>query len=227
MSHPAEHPHQGRHSAGITGDKGASALDRVAALVRQVGHDRESLQRIAFASTLSHGESAWVTEMAWQAYTLRMHVARETNIGGIPRVDLAVNGTAIEFKATFGGWTLAEPTATERRQWLGADIDKLRHATVPAVVVVSVAALGPGVTHQQPRFKVESSHPRQAGRPPQSVLEAGVRAVTATLTEAGCLHVRHVQLPSATVNTGDVLLGAVLGAVNEAATTQEPRRAAE
>ncbi len=73
-------------------------FETVIALLEAVGSDRSSLDRVAFASSFAQGESAWVAETAWQADLKGLKVRREASIGGVPRVDLEVDGTAVESK---------------------------------------------------------------------------------------------------------------------------------
>ncbi|KAB7743194.1 hypothetical protein GA707_13810 [Nostocoides sp. F2B08] len=195
-------------------------MDIVVNLLRLVSDSVESRERIAFASTLSHGEHAWVSETAWQAAHRGLHVAREASLGGLTRVDLVVGGTAIEFKSTFGVWTFAPNASAERERWLGPDVVKLARGTAPGVVVVTVAALMAGVHHQRRAFKVDYDLqlPRVGALSPIQILEAGVIA-TERFLEPQCVQIRRVDLGAVPVapDAGHVLLTAVVGAVNREA----------
>lgn len=105
--------------------QGKTPFEILVALIKDVGVDAASRDRIALASTFSHGESAWVAETAWQAAQRGLHVKREATVGEAARVDLEVAGTAVEFKSTFGAWALKPGLAAERDRWLGKDVDKL------------------------------------------------------------------------------------------------------
>lgn len=148
-------------------------LDVVVGILRNVGTDVASRDRIALASTFSHGENAWVAETAWHAAQRGLDVKREATVGGVPRVDLDVDGTAVEFKSTFGAWGLHARLAAERDLWLGKDIAKLAVGRSPGVVVVTVAVLTAGVVHHRPGFKVTFGHPTHGTLTTQEILEQG------------------------------------------------------
>ncbi|WP_147066977.1 hypothetical protein [Knoellia locipacati] len=195
--------------------QGKTRFDIIVELLREVGDDIASRDRIALATSFSHGESAWVAETAWQAAHRGLHVKREASVGGVPRVDLEVAGTAVEFKSTFASWALNPATATEWEKWLGADVDKLKAGKNPGVVVVTTAALTMGVAHQRQAFKVMYGDPAHGDLDPQQLLEEGVRAID-TVLRPRCAQVHRVDLHPGTVplNGGSVFLTALVGAVN-------------
>ena len=196
-------------------------MDIVVSLLQLVADSIESRERIALASTFSHGEHAWVSETAWQAAHRGIHVAREASLGGSTRVDLVVGGTAVEFKSTFGVWAFDPKANAERAKWLGPDVAKLARGTAPGIVVVTVAALMAGAHHQRRAFKVDYDLqlPRVGTLTPIQILEAGVIAAERFL-EPQCLEIRRVDLGAVPVapNAGHVLLAAVVAAVNRDAT---------
>lgn len=194
-----------------------TAFETVVSVLHNVGDDPTSLERIAFSSTFAQGESAWVAEAAWQAARKGLNVRREAAVGGVSRVDLEINGTAVEFKATFGAWALASNKTDERARWLGGDVDKLRRGTAPAVAVVSVAALGPGVTHQQQGFKVEGGHAHHLGHDASGLLAVGLDAAEQVLQAKGCRQTERLTFPVTFVRGGEVHLAVVVAAVNESA----------
>ena len=57
----------------------------IVALIKDLGDDTASRDRIALASTFSHGEGAWVAETAWHAAQRGLHVKREAAVGGAAR----------------------------------------------------------------------------------------------------------------------------------------------
>lgn len=192
-------------------------MDVVVKLLNLVAGDVESRERIALASTFSHGEHAWVSETAWQAAQRGIHVAREASLGGLTRVDLVVGGTAVEFKSTFGVWAFDPKANADRAKWLGPDVAKLARGKAPGIVVVTVAALNGPARHQRRAFKVDYDLqlPRVGSLTPIQILEAGVITVERFL-EPQCLEIRRVDLGTVPVapNAGHVLLSAVVGAVN-------------
>ena len=187
----------------------------IVALIKDLGDDTASRDRIALASTFSHGEGAWVAETAWHAAQRGLHVKREAAVGGAARVDCEVAGTAVEFKSTFGAWALKPGLAGERDRWLGKDVDKLMAGRSAGVVVVTVAALTMGVSHQRQGFKVMYGDPTHAGLSPVEILEQGVAVIDEVLSPR-CAHIERVELPPGVVppNSGAALLTALVGAVN-------------
>jgi len=195
--------------------QGKTPFETIVAVIKDLGDDTASRDRVALASTFSHGESAWVAETAWHAAHRGLHVKREATVGGAARVDLEVAGTAVEFKSTFGAWALRPGLAAERDRWLGKDVDKLMAGHNPGIVVVTVAVLTMGVPHQRQGFKVMYGDPAHAGLSPVEILEQGVAVIDEVLSPR-CAHVERVDLPPGVVppNSGEVLLSALVGATN-------------
>lgn len=195
-------------------------MDVVITLLQLVADSVESRERIALASTFSHGEHAWVSETAWQAAHRGIPVAREASLGGVTRVDLVLGGTAVEFKSTFGVWAFDPKADAEREKWLGPDVAKLARGKAPGIVVVTVAALMAGAHHQRKAFKVDYDEQlaRVGSLTPVQILEAGVIAAERVL-EPQCLELRRVDLGAVPIapNAGHVRLAAVVGAVNREA----------
>jgi len=197
-------------------------FDIVVDVLNSVAQDPQSRDRIAQASLFSHGESAWVSESAWHAGHRGIHVAREATTGGSPRTDLVVAGAAVEFKSTFGVWAFDARANSERERWLGPDVEKLRKCSVPALMVITVAALGGATYHQRPRYKVDwdLKLPSVGDLTPIQILETGVIAAERFLAPR-CVAVDRVsfELGHVPAGRGQVHLAAVVGAVNPEAMT--------
>lgn len=196
---------------------GKAPLDIVVDVLSSVAQDPQSRDRIAQASVLSHGESAWVGECAWHAGHRGVHVARESKVENSPRTDLAINGTAIEFKSMFGVWAFDAKANSERERWLGPDIAKLSVCTAPAVMVITIAALSETARHQRPRYKVDwDLKLASVGElTPTQILEEGVVAAQRFL-ESRCVTTRRISFAPGLVpgEKGEVHLAAVVAAVN-------------
>ena len=109
------------------------------------------LERLAFASTHSHGERALTDELAYQLRRAGHRVGRECKAGGITRVDLVVNGEPFEVKSTFSKFGVVN-TEAATTSWLAADAHKLAPSTVPAHQIIAISTLIDGATHA--RFRV-------------------------------------------------------------------------
>lgn len=196
---------------------GKTPLDIVVDVLSSVAQDSQSRDRVAQASVFSHGESAWVSESAWHAGHRGVHVARESKVGNSPRTDLEIDGTAIEFKSTFGVWAFDSNANTERERWLGPDVAKLSCCTAPSVMVITVAALGATARHQRPGYKVDwDLELASVGElAPTQILEAGVVAAQRFL-EPRCVTTRRISFVPGLVpgDNGEIHLAAVVAAVN-------------
>ena len=118
-----------------------SGGDLVAHALRAMAGDAAARDRLAVASVmLSHGESVWAFELAYQVWLNGGTAYQEHSVGGLSRVDLVVAGEAFELNSTF--WDYARrntPAAT--RDWLAKDVEKLRQASVRGYQLLTMATL--------------------------------------------------------------------------------------
>jgi hypothetical protein len=168
---------------------------------------------------MSHGESAWVAEVAFHAAESGLVARREVTVGGAPRVDLELAGAAVEFKSFHAGWAFSA-TDEARADWFGGDIRKLRCATVPSLMVITAASLGSEATHQRTArgYSFDPTWKKTLGHDPAQILDGGLDAAERFLTseDVACSEVRRVRFPEAAElpsGVGEVHLGAVIGVV--------------
>lgn len=119
------------------------AFAMLTAALTAIGTEPAARDRVAYASTLSHAESTWVQETAFQLLRVGVEAAaitRETSVGAHKRVDLALGLTPIEFKSTFASFSV-EDSAAHTAAWIGRDIAKIREARHPGIFVLTIAQL--------------------------------------------------------------------------------------
>lgn len=133
-------------------------VDAVVGGLSAIGHDPGGQARLAYASTLGHGESAWVQETAYQILKMGVpasEIRRESTVGTQRMVDLRIGNIPIEFKSTFASFALNH-TPAHTAQWFGRDVDKIRSAGHDGICVITVAHLV-DVPHQKIKFSTRKS----------------------------------------------------------------------
>jgi hypothetical protein len=212
-------------AAAQKGGGGDQVRDALCALSRDPG----TRDRLAVASVmLSHGESIWAFEIAYQIWCCGGTAYRERSAGGISRVDLVVAGEAFELKSTFWEYAL-RASAAATREWMIKDAEKLRTGAAPGYQLITMATL------------VDASHLRfgpliRASRATGDRAAGRGRALSVYQQYAASVSVgpaSHVDLGVGAVpgNRGTVQLDALLACVHEppqlaSATVSTPPRGA-
>lgn len=127
-------------------------------VLARIADDPESKARLALASTMGHGESVWVGELAYHGALAGHPVRREVTFNGFSRVDLDISGIAVEVKSSHT-MRARKSSDAQRRVWWGKDLNSLMHApnasavTSPAVLLISVALIDAGfvIRRESPR----------------------------------------------------------------------------
>ncbi|MEV0544340.1 hypothetical protein [Nocardia salmonicida] len=167
------------------------AYKAVVAALTAIGEDPAALDRMAFAVTLAHTESAWVLETAYQLLRLGIPARllhREATVGTHRRADLVVGATAIEFKSSFVSNVLHN-RIDSTRQWLRPDIDKIRASDQPGIYVLTVPQLV-GIEHQKYSF----AHRATATMTPEQIRTDGLDAYRQFLQDETAVTPTHVEI---------------------------------
>lgn len=183
----------------------------------EIARSAEAKARIALASTMSNGEREWVAETAFAAKRLGLaDVRREATVGGTTLVDLALEGTAVEFKSSHAIWAIKE-TRDEKRNALfdGDVVNKLGRCSAPALMVITVVTLMDGLEHQRMSFQADRRARWFGNFSDEHVQEQGVLAMERFFAS----HAKPCQRVSIGVGEipggGRVRLGAVVGTISQ------------
>ncbi|MFI6224077.1 hypothetical protein ACIBEH_26235 [Nocardia salmonicida] len=167
------------------------AYDAVVAALTAIGEDSAGLDRMAFAVTLVHTESAWVLETAYQLLRLGIPARllhREATVGTHRRADLAIGATAIEFKSSYVSNILHNRIEATQR-WLRPDIAKIRASDQPGIYVLTVPQLV-GIEHQKHSF----AHRATATMTPEEIRTEGLDRYRQFLQDETAVTPTHVEI---------------------------------